>query len=130
MTVGTEERPGRIDAVPVRHPGRWVAVALVAVVVVLLANLVITNPAFNWSFVRQAMIQSPVLHGLVVGTILGTIFSMIFGIVLGIILAVMRLSENPVLRAAAFVYTWFFRAVPRLVLLSIMGTLGILWPHG
>jgi polar amino acid transport system permease protein len=125
-----EERPGRIDAVPVRHPGRWVAVAVVAVIFLLLANLVVTNPAFNWSFVFQAMIQSPVLHGLVMGTILGTVFSMIFGVVLGVVLAIMRLSENPVLKAAAFVYTWFFRAVPRLVLLFIMGTLGILWQHG
>jgi polar amino acid transport system permease protein len=129
LTTG-EERPGRIDAVPVRHPGRWVAVAVVAVIAALLANLVITNPAFNWSFVFQAMIQSPVLHGLVMGTILGTVFSMIFGVVLGVVLAIMRLSQNPVLKAAAFVYTWFFRAVPRLVLLTIMGTLGILWPHG
>ena len=129
-SLPTGERPGRIDAVPVRHPGRWAAVAVVAVVVALLVNLLVTNSAFDWSFAFQAMIQSPVLHGLVTGTILGTIFSMIFGIVLGIILAVMRLSENPVLKGAAFVYTWFFRAVPRLVLLSIMGTLGILWPHG
>lgn len=130
-TVTTaEERPGRIDAVPVRHPGRWVAVAVVAVVVALVVNLLVTNPAFNWSFVFQAMIQSPVLHGLVWGTILGTVFSMLFGVVLGVILAVMRLSENPVLKGAAFIYTWFFRAVPRLVLLTIMGTLGILWQHG
>ncbi len=126
----TGERPGRIDAVPVRHPGRWVAVAVVAVIAALIINLLVTNAAFNWSFVFQAMVQSPVLHGLIWGTILGTVFSMVFGVVLGVVLAVMRLSENPVLRAAAFVYTWFFRAVPRLVLLSIMGTLGILWQHG
>jgi len=130
-TVTTDrERPGRIDAVPVRHPGRWVAVAVVAVVTALIVNLLVTNPAFNWSFVFQAMIQSPVLHGLVMGTILGTIFSMAFGVVLGVILAVMRLSENPVLKGAAFIYTWFFRAVPRLVMLTIMGVLGILWQHG
>jgi polar amino acid transport system permease protein len=129
LTTG-EGRPGRIDAVPVRHPGRWVAVAVVAVITALVINLLVTNAAFNWSFVFQAMIQSPVLQGLVWGTILGTIFSMLFGVVLGVILAVMRLSENPVLKTAAFLYTWFFRAVPRLVLLTIMGTLGILWQHG
>jgi polar amino acid transport system permease protein len=129
LTPTEDERPGRIDAVPVRHPGRWVAVAVVAVIAVLVVNLLVTNEAFNWSFVFQAMVQSPVLHGLVWGTILGTIFSMAFGVVLGVILAVMRLSDNPVLKGAAFLYTWFFRAVPRLVLLTIMGTLGILWQH-
>jgi polar amino acid transport system permease protein len=36
----------------------------------------------------------------------------------------MRLSDNPVLRAVAFAYTWFFRAMPRYVLLAILG-LGI-----
>ena len=49
---------------------------------------------------------------------------MVFGIALGVLLAVMRLSTNPVLRGVAWVYTWFFRALPRYVLLTIIGTLG------
>jgi polar amino acid transport system permease protein len=39
----------------------------------------------------------------------------------------MRLSPNPVLSGLAWVYTWFFRAVPRLVLLVLFGNLGVLW---
>jgi polar amino acid transport system permease protein len=119
-----------IDAVPVRHPGRWVAVAVLAVLAAMLIDLLVTNDAFNWGFVRQAMVQTPVIRGLLVGTLLGTVLAMLFGVSLGVVLAVMRLSDNPVLRAAAWVYTWFFRAIPRLVLLTIMGTLGILWPDG
>ncbi len=46
---------------------------------------------------------------------------------LGIVIAIMRLSHNPVLRGVAWVYTWFFRAVPRLVLAILFGNLGILW---
>lgn len=125
-----DSRPGTIDAVPVRHPGRWVALAVIAVLVALLVDLVLTNPAFNWSFVFQAMIQSPVLRGLVMGTLLCTVLSMIVGVLFGVVLAVMRLSENPVLSWTAWVFTWFFRAVPRYVLLFIMGTLGILYPQG
>jgi polar amino acid transport system permease protein len=124
------ERPGVIDAVPVRHPGRWVAVAVLTVIVAMIVDLMVTNSAFHWSFVRQAMIQSPVIQGLLVGTLLGTLLSMVIGVVLGVILAVMRLSDNPILKAAAWVYVWFFRGIPRLVLLTVMGTLGILWPHG
>ncbi|MGN6780063.1 MAG: amino acid ABC transporter permease [Marmoricola sp.] len=124
------DRPGTIDAVPVRHPGRWVAIAVLAVLAALLIRLLVTNPAFNWSFVFQAMVQSPVLNGLVMGTLIGTFGSMVIGIVLGVIVAVMRLSENPVLSSTAWLYTWFFRAVPRLVLLTIMGALGVLWPRG
>ena len=55
---------------------------------------------------------------------------MIFGVALGVILAVMRLSDNPVLRGVSWLYTWFFRAIPRYVLLTIMGALGILFHRG
>lgn len=123
-------RPGRIDAVPVRHPGRWVAIVVLIVVVAMIVDLLLTNDAFDWSFIGQAMVQSPVLRGLLIGTLLGTALSMVVGVGFGVVLAVMRLSENPVLRYSAWVYTWFFRAIPRLVLLTIMGTLGVLWPNG
>jgi polar amino acid transport system permease protein len=127
---GDDSRPGMIDAVPVRHPGRWVAIAFIALLVAMLVHLFLTNDAFNWSFVFEAMVQSPVLRGLVMGTLLGTAGAMVIGIVFGIVLAVMRLSPNPVLSGVAWVFTWFFRAVPRLVLLTIMGALGVLYPDG
>jgi hypothetical protein len=31
MTTNTVDRPGEINARPVRHPGRWVAIAVIAV---------------------------------------------------------------------------------------------------
>ncbi len=124
------ERPGAIDAIPVRHPGRWVAVAVLAVLVAMLVNLLVRNPAFDWSFVWQAMIQSPVIHGLLVGTLWVTVVAMVIAVVLGVTLAVMRLSDNPILSGSAFVFIWFFRAIPRYVLLFMMGALGVLWPHG
>ena len=125
-----DDRPGLIRAVPVRHPGRWVAVAVIAVLVAMLAHLLITNPAFNWPFVFEAMNQRPVINGFIQGTLLVTVLSMIVGIAVGVLLAVMRLSDNPVLRAVSWAYTWFFRSIPRYVLLTIMGALGILFPTG
>ncbi len=124
------ERPGRIDAVPVRHPGRWVAIAVIAVLVAMLVNMLLTNPAFDWAFIVEAMTQEPVLRGLLIGTILVTALAMVIGIVMGVILAVMRLSPNPILSGVAWVFTWFFRGVPRLVLLTVMGTLGIVFQDG
>ncbi|MDF2093535.1 amino acid ABC transporter permease [Knoellia sp. 3-2P3] len=126
----TVERPGRIDAVPVRHPLRWVAVAVIAVLIAMFLNMVLTNEAFNWPFVFEAMQQNAVLEGLWKGTILVTVLAMVIGITGGIILAVMRLSPNPVLSYSAWVFTWFFRSVPRLVLLTTMGALGILFQEG
>lgn len=125
-----ESRPGMIDAVPVRHPGRWVAIGVIALLVAMLLHLFLTNDAFNWPFVFEAMFQSPVIEGLIRGTLLGTAGSMLIGITFGIVLAVMRLSDNPVLSGVAWMFTWFFRAVPRLVLLTIMGALGVLYPDG
>src|SRR5690242_13916100 len=122
------DRPGIIHAVPVRHPGRYVAIAVIAVLLLMFLHLLIFNPAFNWPFVFQAMNQNVVISGFIKGTLLCTVLAMFFGVIGGVILAIMRLSDNPVLRALSWVYTWFFRAIPRLVLLTIMGVLGILFP--
>lgn len=124
------ERPGRIDAVPVRHPGRWVAVAVIAVLVAMFINMLVTNDAFEWSFVVESMFLEPVLRGLLLGTLWVTVLAMLIGVTVGVTLAVMRLSPNPVLSYVAFVFIWFFRGVPRLVLLTIMGALGVLFQGG
>jgi polar amino acid transport system permease protein len=92
--------------------------------------MMLTNPAFDWSFIFQAMQQRPVLRGFYIGTLLVTVLAMVVGIVGGVILAVMRLSPNPVLSGVAWLFTWFFRSVPRYVLLTIMGALGILFQKG
>jgi polar amino acid transport system permease protein len=123
----TEERPGRIDAVPVRHPGRWVMLLVVLVLAGMVVSSFLTNDVWDWSFAWKVMQQKPVIEGLWKGTLFGTIGSMAIGIVLGVILAVMRLSPNPVLRGAAWVYVWFFRAIPRYVLLVFCGAIGSLY---
>jgi len=119
-------RPEAIKAVPVRHPWRWVAIGVIAILVAMFAHMLITNDAFQWAFMIDNMFRPPVIGG-IRGTIALTILAMLIGVVLGIVLAVMRLSENPVLRSVSWAYTWFFRAVPRLVLAILFGNLGILW---
>jgi polar amino acid transport system permease protein len=119
---------GPIKAVPVRHPGRWVAVFVIGVLIAKLIHLLLTNPAFDWSFIGQAMVQDPVIRGLILATILGTAGAMFIGVVFGMLLAVLRLSGNPILRLCAWAYIWFFRGIPRYVLLALMGSLGTLFP--
>ncbi|MFV0462747.1 MAG: amino acid ABC transporter permease [Nostocoides sp.] len=119
MTEHSLNRPGAIDARPVRHPGRWVAVAVIGVLVAMMINSFVTNEKWNWPYTFQIMQQKPVIQGLWVGTIMGTVIAMVIGIILGIMLAIMRMSDNPVLRGVSFVYTWFFRAIPRYVLLGL-----------
>jgi polar amino acid transport system permease protein len=135
----TQNEPGRaqpeaIKAVPVRHPGRWITIAIIAVLAAMFIHLLVTNDRFQWSFIfssyapgkRGVMFTEPVLNGLR-GTIVLTILAMLIGVVLGVVIAIMRLSDNPVLSGVAWIYTWFFRAVPRLVLAVLFGNLNILW---
>jgi polar amino acid transport system permease protein len=112
--------------VPVRHPGRWVTVAVLAVVVAMFVNMLVTNPAYQWRFMLENMFRPPVLEGART-TLVVTVFAMVFGVVLGVVVAVMRLSTNPIISTTAWLYTWFFRAVPRVVLLVLFGNLGILY---
>src|SRR4029453_12216256 len=72
------------------------------------------------------MFRPAVIEG-VRTTLIVTVLAMIIGVALGIVIAMMRLSPNPILSGAAWLYTWFFRAVPRIVLLILFGNLGILY---
>src|SRR4051794_18672607 len=134
QTTSDRARPEAIKAVPVRPPGRWVMIAVLAILAAMFIHLLVTNDRFRWSFIflhyqpgkRGVMFTEPVLEGLR-GTILLTITSMVIGIVLGVIIAIMRLSPNRILSTVAWIYTWFFRAVPRLVLAVLFGNLNILW---
>src|SRR5512133_692847 len=120
----TAERaqPEAITAVPVRHPGRWVAIVVLAIVAAMFVHMLVTNEAFQWRFMFDNMFRPPVIEGVKTSLLL-TVLSMVIGVALGIVIAMMRLSPNPILSGAAWLYTWFFRAVPRIVLLILFGTL-------
>ena len=124
----TAERaePEAITAVPVRHPGRWVATVVLAIVAAMFVHMLVTNDAFQWRFMLDNMFRPAVIEG-VRTTLIVTVLAMIIGVALGIVIAMMRLSPNPILSGAAWLYTWFFRAVPRIVLLILFGNLGILY---
>lgn len=123
------ERPGVIEAIPVRHPGRIVAVVIVLLLCAMLIDQILHNQAFDWPFTFAAMGQAQVIDGFVKGTLLVTVLSMLVGVGLGVVLSVMRLSPNPVLKGVAFAYTWFFRAIPRYVLLSLLGGAGVFFAN-
>jgi polar amino acid transport system permease protein len=125
--TGTEGRPDEIRAVPVRHPGRWVAAAIVVVVAVALVRSAATNPHFEWGVVGEYLFDARVLAGLRV-TIELTVIAMAIGIALGILLAVMRLSPNPLVSGGSWLYIWFFRGTPVLVQLLFWYNIAALYP--
>jgi polar amino acid transport system permease protein len=127
LSGDTQERPEDIRAVPVRHPGRWIAAALVLVLAIAIARSVATNKHFEWSVVGEYLFDTRVLEGLLV-TVELTAISMAIGIVLGIVLAVMRLSPNPLVSGGSWLYIWFFRSTPVLVQLLFWYNISALYP--
>jgi polar amino acid transport system permease protein len=128
-TSGTTQRPATpemIKAIPVRHPGRWIASAVIAVLAAMFIHMLVTNPVFQWGFMFDNMFTPAVLRGART-TLIMTVLAMVLGVLLGIVLAVMRLSPNPVVSGAAWGYVWFFRAIPRIVLLFFIANLGALY---
>jgi polar amino acid transport system permease protein len=121
-------RPPAFTAVPVRHPGRWLAIGVVAVLAAMLVNTILTNPRFEWSVVGEYFTSETLMLGLRLTLVL-TVIVMVGGIVLGILLAVMRLSPNPVLSGAAGAYIWLFRGTPVLVQLIFWFNLAALYPR-
>lgn len=100
--------------VPVRHPGRWVAVAVALVLLAQLVHALATNPGLEWATFRQYFFDPSVLHGVWL-TIQLTFYAALAGFAGGIVLAFMRLSPNPLLRVTAYAYVWVVRSVPLLV---------------
>lgn len=120
--------PAAIDAVPLRHPWRWVA----AIVIVILAALFIygaaTNEAYGWGTFGKYILDERIVHGVWV-TIQLTVLSMILAIAMAVLLAVMRLSPNPVFRSVSWAYLWIFRGTPVYVQLVFWGLIPVIYKN-
>jgi polar amino acid transport system permease protein len=126
--LGQRETPEAVVAVPVRHPWRWVAAAVLLVLFAMFVHGLVTNPAWNWRAVWHNFFSKEVLDGLLV-TLELTVLAMVIGVVLGIIIAVMRLSPNPILAGVAWLYAWFFRGTPVLVQIVFWSYLARLYQY-
>jgi polar amino acid transport system permease protein len=126
----TDKRTGRpedIEAVPVRHPGRWIAAAIIVVIAASIIRSIVTAKGFQWGVVGQYLFDARILRG-VLATILMTVLAMLVGILLGVLLAVMRQSPNPLVAGASWLYIWFFRGTPLLVQLLFWYNIASLFP--
>lgn len=117
----------QFTVVKARYPGRWVSAVVILGIAGLSLRSVVTNPRFGWETVGKYIRDASIINGIGT-TLLLTAVCMLIGIVLGVALAVMRLSLNPVVRAAASAYVNFFRGTPVLVQLLFWFNLAALYP--
>ncbi|MFJ9850733.1 amino acid ABC transporter permease [Streptomyces sp. NPDC101150] len=120
------DRPAAPEVVPVRHPWRWAAVAVTAVLIAQFLHGLITNPAWEWGVFAQFFAADTVLKA-VWTTLQLTVYGTALGFALGIVLAFMRLSASPFLRWVAFGYIWAFRSIPLIVQLLFWFNLAYLY---
>lgn len=122
--------------VPLRHPLRWVATAVVLVVLAQVIHGLVTNPFYQWDRFAYWFFRPVVLDGLLI-TLYVTAISAVLALLAGVVLALARLSRSPVLQVVSWAYVWLFRSVPLIVVLlflynfsALYRTLGVGIPFG
>ena len=122
----TKRRPKENQAIPLRHPGRWVFASVVLVLLGIFLFDAASREAYHWDtyfkYILDTRIAVAALH-----TIALTILAMVLGVVLGSIVAVLRMSPNPVLQGVSWLYLWIFRGTPVYVQLVFWGLLGAVY---
>jgi polar amino acid transport system permease protein len=123
-----KETVTRNIVVPRRHPGRWLAIAILAVVSLQIAQAVSVNPNFHWDVYATHLFSPQVIRG-VGWTLILTVVAMTVAIVMAALLVIMRDSDNPVLRGIAYGWVWFFRGTPIYTQLLFWGLFAVLFPN-
>lgn len=113
---------------PRRHPWRWVTAIIAILAVCWALSIVVFNERIHWDAVWNYLFDGRIISGIGV-TIWISIAATALGLVLGVVIAVMKLSENPVLKWIAEGYIWFFRGTPVLVQLIFWFNLAFLLPY-
>ncbi|BBX36987.1 polar amino acid ABC transporter inner membrane subunit [Mycolicibacterium mageritense DSM 44476 = CIP 104973] len=117
-----------IDAVPLKHPWRWVAAGVIIVLLGLFLWGAATNDAYGWETYAKYLFDQRISEA-AWNTLQLTIYSMVLALVLGVLLAVMRLSPNPVLKAVSWTYLWIFRGTPIYVQLVLWGLVPVIYKN-
>lgn len=109
-----------------RHPGRYVAVAIILLLLAGLVNAFV-NGKIAWNVVGTYLFDPDIIAG-TLNAIFLTVLVMTIGTVLAICTALMVGSENPVLRSVAHGYMFVFRAIPMLLQLLLWYNLALIFP--
>jgi polar amino acid transport system permease protein len=117
-----------VVAVPLRHPGRWIAGVVAVGLLLNFVYSVVSAESIQHDIVAKFLFDPRILQGAGM-TVVVTIVCMSIGAILATLLAVMKLSVNPLLRWIATGYIEFFRGTPLLLQIVFWGYLGIIFPE-
>lgn len=110
---------------------RWGQVVTGGLVLMLLAGLaavVAQAQAIQWQVIPGFLIDPRILRGVAL-TLQLTLGAMLFGILCGGVLAAMATGANPVLRACAHGFVWWFRGVPLIVQIFLWYNIALFVPR-
>jgi polar amino acid transport system permease protein len=113
--------------VPLAHPGRWVASIVVLVLVAQVVHGLVTNQFYEWHKFGYWFSREVIVDGLKI-TLRVTAWAAVLGFLGGLVLALARLSKSPLLRAVSWLYVWFFRSLPLIVLLIFLVNFSAIYP--
>ena len=109
-----------------RHPWRIISGILVVIATIFVAYGLWSNQALDHDTIGRYLTHDNIMSGLK-NTIVLDLISMAIGVAGGFVFALMRLSENPVLRAIGFAYVAIVRSIPLLLLILFVGNISLFW---
>lgn len=113
---------------PPRGKMTYVAIAVVTIGLLGLAQDVVTNPNFGWRVVAQYVFSGYILKGLTL-TIALTVLVMLLGTLGGLVIAMMRISNSVFLKIVANCYINLFRGIPLLIQVLFWFNIAALFPN-
>jgi polar amino acid transport system permease protein len=125
---GDDRALASTEIVPLPRRGPKIATGIVIVLIALMAYVIGSSQQVEWAQIPAYVFNPAILRG--VGETLNlTFLAMIIGSALGTILAIMRTSDQRLLRALSSSYIFFFRGVPLLVQLLFWFNIALFVPE-
>lgn len=128
--MASDQTPGEHDivALPLRHPWRIVAASIITLIIGAFVWSLVSAKTVNHDIIFKYLFDPQIMQGMLLTVIL-TVLSMFIATVFATSLAVMKLSDNRLLRVLATAYIEFFRGTPLLLQIVFWGYLGIIYPN-
>ena len=114
------------EHVPRRYYGRIFFATLIVIALIGIFRA-FAKGQIEWAYIGEFLTSQAILWGLA-NTIIMSILAMALGVVIGVIAAIMRMSQNPILRYVAITYTWLFRGTPLILQLLLWFNLALIFP--